>query len=271
MREYNYHYTNLDTLVLILKNRTFRLSPLSNMDDKQESMTQEKINLGKYIYVSCWTKTETESIPMWSMYTSRNSGVRIKLRSSCFREYDIDKECMQELCPNLTIEGPESSIKTFFPIEDFVEQPFICTPFQNKQLLIPVTYTSDSSLLQPKLIKESQTGLEIEFDKLGKFKNKAWQFQDEWRYRMTVIPLSVKESLNTPPEQLSTNVIQRIISETYAMPEFIDLDIEDKVFNEMEVTISPFMSDGNRIIAYDLMEKYCTSAAIKVSELDNLV
>ena len=49
---------NLDTLALILKNRTFRLSPLSNMDDKQEQMTQESIDLGKYIFVSCWTKAK---------------------------------------------------------------------------------------------------------------------------------------------------------------------------------------------------------------------
>ena len=72
--------------------------------------------------------------------------------------------------------------------------------------------------------------LQIEFDRLGKFKNKAWQFQEEWRYRMTQMPFSAEEAF-LKPEQLSNAVLQRICFKSYAIPQrFIDLDIDDEVF-----------------------------------------
>ena len=35
--EYLYHYTSIEILALILKNRTIRLNPLDKMDDLQEN------------------------------------------------------------------------------------------------------------------------------------------------------------------------------------------------------------------------------------------
>ena len=39
--EYLYHYTSVDSLALILKNRTIRLNPLDKMDDLQEKKTKD--------------------------------------------------------------------------------------------------------------------------------------------------------------------------------------------------------------------------------------
>ena len=44
--KYLYHYTNIDSLALILKNRTIRLNSLDKMDDLQEQMSQDKQNFG---------------------------------------------------------------------------------------------------------------------------------------------------------------------------------------------------------------------------------
>lgn len=38
--KYLYHYTSLESLALILKNRTIRLNPLDKMDDLQEQKQQ---------------------------------------------------------------------------------------------------------------------------------------------------------------------------------------------------------------------------------------
>lgn len=46
MIEYLYHYTNLSSLALILKNRTFRLNSLKNMDDAEEIVTTNSKFLG---------------------------------------------------------------------------------------------------------------------------------------------------------------------------------------------------------------------------------
>lgn len=269
-RDYIYHYTNLDTLALILQNRTFRLSPLLNMDDKQECMTQEKFNLGKYIYVSCWTKMKAESIPMWAMYTSETSGVRIKMRTGFFKWYDVNKEQVCRLDPRIKVSGEKSDLKMLFPIEKFYTQPYYCTPYKANELLMQVIYTSDNNLLKPKIITETEGELSIAFGNLGIYKNKAWEFQEEWRFKMILMPFSVEEALNNPT-QITNEIIKSIVLESYKMPAFIDLEIDDKAMKEMEITISPFMTDGNRRIVNDLIEKYCNSATIKMSELDGLV
>ena len=41
--EYLYHYTSVDSLALILKNKTIRLNPLDKMDDLQEKKTKSPI------------------------------------------------------------------------------------------------------------------------------------------------------------------------------------------------------------------------------------
>ena len=47
--EYLYHYTNVDSLALILKNRSIRLNSLDKMDDRQEQMSCDKQNFGKFV------------------------------------------------------------------------------------------------------------------------------------------------------------------------------------------------------------------------------
>ena len=76
-----YHYTNLETLALILENRTIRLMPLTGVDDRQESMTADSSRIASFVFVSCWTDDSKESIPMWRMYASLEAGVRIALPS----------------------------------------------------------------------------------------------------------------------------------------------------------------------------------------------
>ena len=47
--EYLYHYTSLETLALILENRTICFNSLLNVDDIEESETSDLKNFGKYV------------------------------------------------------------------------------------------------------------------------------------------------------------------------------------------------------------------------------
>ena len=85
--DYLFHYTNIETLSLILANRTFRLTSLNQLDDLQEKETGDTPNFGQFCYVSSWTDDKTESIPMWNMYSSLESGIRIKLKANPFKLY----------------------------------------------------------------------------------------------------------------------------------------------------------------------------------------
>ena len=83
--DYLYHYTSLEKLALILKNRTIRLSPLDKMDDRQEQKTSDVENIGRFVFVSSWADDSAESIPMWKMYTDPLAGVRIRMRKNPFK------------------------------------------------------------------------------------------------------------------------------------------------------------------------------------------
>ena len=51
MPEELYHYTNIESLALILKNRTIRFNSLDKMDDLQETMTADVENAGRFTYL----------------------------------------------------------------------------------------------------------------------------------------------------------------------------------------------------------------------------
>ena len=63
-----YHYTTLETLALILKSKTIRFNRLDRVDDLEEIAISKGVKLGQYVFVSCWTKDEEESVPLWKMY-----------------------------------------------------------------------------------------------------------------------------------------------------------------------------------------------------------
>ena len=58
--QFLYHYTDLESLILILKNRTIRLKSLDQLDDKEESSFENFRAAAKYIFVSSWTEEEKE-------------------------------------------------------------------------------------------------------------------------------------------------------------------------------------------------------------------
>ena len=95
--QYLYHYTSVETLALILQNRTIRFNSLDRMDDLQEKETKDIKNIGQFIYVSAWTSEEKESIPMWNMYSSLDAGVRIRLRTNPFFTYENTVQELQRV------------------------------------------------------------------------------------------------------------------------------------------------------------------------------
>lgn len=100
--DYLYHYTSLETLALILQNRTFRLNNLAAMDDLEEGSFIDLGKIGRFIYSSSWTKDAMESIPLWQLYTPDMSGVRIKMPENIFEEELISSEEITEYIVNNT-------------------------------------------------------------------------------------------------------------------------------------------------------------------------
>lgn len=270
--EYLYHYTNIETLALILKNRTIRFNSLNKMDDLQEQQTADVKNIGQFCYISSWTEDATESIPMWNMYASLNLGVRIKLRKNPFKVYNNTAEALSKVVnAPVNDESNGKPLQSIIPIAEMFAKGFFTVQAMTNDLLIKVEYTDDKEKLYPRLLSEEEEGFSIALGELGKYKNLHWQFQNEWRYILTILPLN----LNQPVEdslsnfQLIANKI-RLGVEKQPFP-YYDMYLSDEAFNEMEITLSPRISSGSKIIAENLVEKYNPSATITESHLVGLI
>ena len=153
--DYLYHYTSIETLALILANHTFRLTSLDQMDDLQEKEAFDLKNAGQFCYISSWTDDETENIPMWKMYSSLSSGVRIKLKANPFKEFENTPSSISEVTHQTVTDNSNGSyLKSIIPIADMLKNGFIAPGALGNNILHKVEYTSDSDKLYPKLLTQ---------------------------------------------------------------------------------------------------------------------
>lgn len=267
--DYLYHYTSVEVLALILKNRTIRFNSLDHMDDLQEQETADIKNAGQFCYISSWTDDEQESIPMWNMYSSLGSGVRIKMKKCPFKEYNNTAETLSSVVP---VSG-SGTLKSIMPLTDIFTLRFMCPQAMASQdsILHKVEYTQDQEKLYPSILKEGNGDFSINLGDLGKHKNIHWEFQKEWRYIFTVLPINLNQNVNTMLNSF-TLVADKIKSGIEKQPfPYYDMVLSDEAYGNMEITLSPRISDSNREFVNLLKEKYNPSMEIKNSVLLGLL
>lgn len=270
--EFLYHYTSIETLALILSNRTFRLNSLDQMDDLQEKEASDIKNIGQFCYVSSWTDDETESIPMWKMYSSLDSGVRIKLKTNPFKLFENTPESIKEVS-KLPVADESNGVylKSIIPIADMMKKGYLCPAAMKDNILYKVEYTSDPSKLYPKVVTYEGEKFSISLGDLGIHKNTHWEFQHEWRYILHFYPLNINQSPNVllnSVQIMANNILHGLEKQPFP---FYDLQLDDVAFSEMEITLSPQISPGYRLIVHALVEKYNPSAIIHNSSLLGLI
>lgn len=251
-----YHYTSIETLALILKSKSIRFNRLDNVDDLEESMYgsgPKNQNLSKYIFVSCWTKSEEENLALWKMYAGYN-GIRIGLDENLFVSY-----------PNTPFDTIESFYKGIFHFG-----PDYCAAQQNNLTkLEEVKYIDSPRFAVNDLVSISGNTLSIKTSNWGLVKSKEWAIQQESRFRIQTLPLNyayVKsysaEILNTMDRMVLTKAIievipaiVRSIEEDYK-PQTSELfmPIKDDALNNMEIMMGPQTSDAQRLIVEALVQ-----------------
>ena len=270
--EYLYHYTNIETLALILQNHTFRFNSLNKMDDLQEQETADLKNVGQFCYISSWTDDVDESIPMWNMYTSINSGVRIKLKKHPFKFHEnTADELRQVINAPVTDNTNGTPLKSLIPFADMFRRKFIAAGATPENILHKVEYSSDHEKLYPQLVHVDGDKFSIALGTLGKYKNTHWAFQNEWRYILLLFPLDLNqpvETLSQAAQIMGNKILQGLEKQPFP---FYDMIIDDAAYCEMEITLSPKISEGNRIIVENLVKGYNPSAIVKDSSLIGLI
>ncbi len=230
-----YHYTSIDTLALILKNRSIRFNSLSKVDDKEECLMDDLGNLGNSVLVSCWTRDKLESIPLWKMYSSNFQGCRIALDENMFSQFQ-----------------PEDDKFTVLNLHD------------NSNLLV----ISHDFLRDMKYVKSFSKRTLISEDKayrlgvLGREKNIVWEFQKECRFYIHQF-----SNLKNLDDFYNSNID---LNESYKY-DFYDLKVDETAINNIIVTLGPKCNYGHKIIVKTLLDKYTDNGIIELSSLTGKV
>lgn len=229
--DYLYHYTSIETLALILANHTFRLTSLDQMDDLQEKEAFDLKNAGQFCYISSWTDDETENIPMWKMYSSLSSGVRIKLKANPFKEFENTPSSISEVTHQTVTDNSNGSyLKSIIPIADMLKNGFIAPGALGNNILHKVEYTSDSDKLYPKLLTQDGDKFSIALGNLGKHKNIHWAFQHEWRYILLLMPLNLNQAVDKSIQEFQTTSTKILLGQAKQTFPFYDLTLDENAY-----------------------------------------
>ena len=247
--------------------------PIEGMDDLQESRTSDIQNLGKVIFASCWTDDSMESIPMWNMYASLETGVRISLPTMPFKRYRLSAEEYAQVTgmPVDHISFEDDYFETFLPPRDLARGLMSPAFINGAGVLVKIEYTQDKSLLEPKVLSVGENVTTISTELLGKYKNEYWSFQREWRYQMQIVPFHVfdlSSDLGARFNAMASKMIQGVLP---APCSYYDLAISDEAMEEFEVVASPKMSAGNKILLRLLLERHGLEGSQRQSELTGLI
>jgi hypothetical protein len=235
-----FHYTTLETLALILKNRTLRLNCLRAVDDMDEAETSDSGSFKEHIFVSCWTDDEQENIGLWNMYSNKMKGIRIGIDSKkiVFNSFEKLMVPLYSLVENIQPKNKNSAFIIWCQNGDEC--------FDNK---IKIKYDLEEK--QQFEIRETETATLYNFEDLACRKRKEWAFQKEIRY--VLFGCSTKQLKGELNNQY---VINCIVHKDAFDCDYVDLLLEDSFFSDIEVTLGPSATESEKIICEALLEKY---------------
>ena len=287
-----YHYTSVDTLELILRNKTIRFNPLTKMDDPLEQWSAHGRQEGAHIFISSWTNESAEIPDMWKQYCrpGPENGVRLKLPVNPFSlkknqlpngmadsarmaiqlmdhfvHWSTGKHTTgdlfedQKLFKEAIDAHPECRSKLSEMMNSFSHTTVECHHKDLNALLHEVVYTNKAKELFPRIYGNYQGMDFATYDGFGRIKDTSWSWQHEWRYMLHFF-------ITTPGIKHADGSV-----DLYPLPfDYYDLVLDDEKLMQLEVTLSPVISKRCKKKAYELIERYCPTATVQESSLTKL-
>lgn len=257
-----YHYTSIETLALILKNGTIKFNRLDTVDDLEEAgYTSDGMQLGKYMFVSCWTKSSEENIALWSMYADKGKGIRIELDEDMFREYKAQDT------QYVKVAKQEENI--LIPLSEIIRDDcMFFIPTKNNKYLFQrdIIYVDHPNEKVKDAFTRNNDGYNINFSLIGKYKRTYWKFQEETRFSLVAIPCDKNTSINGSP-QIFYNIKKNIelpFKEYY-------LKLKPEVLDNIMVRLGPSCTEADNIIIEALLNEYTSNGKAVKSKLDGVI
>lgn len=109
----------------------------------------------------------------------------------------------------------------------------------------------------------------LDIDRLGRFKHKSWEFQQEVRFALTIFPFNPYNYAG------KTDGLEKFANECAQMKDLsfssYFLHLKDDIFDQLEITLSPNISEESRKLVDNLVQQYAPKAIIKESAFHNKV
>lgn len=210
-----FHYTSYESLITIIKNKSFRLSRLELLNDKAEQRLIGGFETDQN-YIMSFCNNEKEYVSMWAMY-GKSSGIKVRLDFSsklleryAFENYYFDADLTKRI-PIYSGEG---------------------TPFldRNVQVSDVVYLDKDNNSIKhntnpfPNLVVDESLKKQLS----GFLKYDAWEFEKERRLKVT---------LNDDHKNDSHR--------------YIFLKLHDEILSDFSVTYNPWIS---KLLQEELIE-----------------
>lgn len=248
-----YHYTSIETLALILGNRSLRFTRLDGVNDPEEATVSDLPGASTLVFASCWTAQDRESIAMWRMYTPEMQGVRIRLPNNPFlgrhaptvwEKGGAGQRVDAEVVINRDNDG--HGITTYY-----VTGP-------NK-----IYYTDDQAYRNGPCLMDEGGRWSVQLHDLGMVKNTYWAFEEEWRYKILA---TFSEAILHEPNPLAHPALD--LTRYPVIEGALHVPLAEESFTEMEVVLGPCVTLGQELIVQALLEAYAPGATLRRSDIN---
>ncbi|MEM1144065.1 MAG: DUF2971 domain-containing protein [Pseudomonadota bacterium] len=223
-----YQYTSIESLKKILSSGTLRFSRLDTVNDPEEAMARDVPLAASSVFVSCWSATHTEQIPMWSMYGHDFGGVRIGLPVNMFIGRK-EPRVFERGGATITIDSRYSITRK--PPAMHTESCAIIGP--NK-----VYYSDDPFFRNRNLVyRHAGKAYFYPYD-LGMVKGTNWSYEDEWRFKVAALTFEGRF-----PDDEYFNKVTLDLAAYPVVPSALFIPLAPSVLDELHVTLGP-KADG---------------------------
>lgn len=215
------HYTSYESLVLILKNKSLRLTRYDLMNDYAEKQLSKAPD-GDYRYIVSFTGTTKESVAMWALY-GKHSSLKLRLDIPCGK-------LLEAINGKFYLDAVKENIIPFYNTSN------IPSDYKKKNYSLSHVVYYDKRRNVFKLSGQALNNIEVTPEKIadlaGTVKYDAWEYEKEARLSV-VLHQDIRQKTNDYTHiftGLSDEFIKSI-SITYSPW------ISDDVFNELRTSI----------------------------------
>ncbi|MBF4348476.1 DUF2971 domain-containing protein, partial [Vibrio anguillarum] len=240
---------------------------LTNVDDMEEADLYGKYNIGRFLYVSCWTTNSIESIPLWNMYTGNMKGVRVSFDDKPFYYRKLESGFDYHI-------GFPGDTYSPLTIEQIFNESCFVVPsfFDKKNFGRKVEYLDNVSDIYDDAVKVSYTDIGTHMrlesaNNIAFHKNKCWQFQDEYRFTLLALPAPRQGYTKEAISNMNSHAVVEVLLGQGPVNDFIDVDLSPEALRKVTITLAPRTSYADELMVRALMEKYCPEGQLVHSSL----